>query len=60
MRAAKGSGPNLLEEVINWKAVVDKYLQLIGQSDGTTEGDLDDGDDDEGAETQAAPPAENA
>ena len=61
LRATKGAGPSLLEEVVNWKAVVDKYLQLIGQSDGPGEGDLDEGDDDEGGtEAPAAAPVENA
>lgn len=53
LRATKGGGTNLLEEVVNWKAVVDKYLQLVGQSDGTGEGDPDEGDEDDGTGTPA-------
>ena len=37
----------MIEEVINWRAVVDKYLQLIGQSDGAGD-DLDFDDEEEG------------
>ena len=58
MRAKAGGGPNLLEEVVNWKAVVEKYLQLIGQSDGTAEADLDDADDDDAGDVPAAGPVE--
>ncbi len=58
LRAKAGGGPNLLEEVVNWKAVVEKYLQLIGQSDGTAEADLDDADDDDAGDVPAAGPVE--
>ncbi len=47
LRAKKGAGPGMIEEVINWRAVVSKYLQLIGQGDGEGD-DLDFDDEEEG------------
>ncbi len=46
-------GPNPLEEVVDWKVVVDKYLQLIGQRDGTGEDDQDDLEDEEAGDAPA-------
>ena len=30
-------GPQRIEEVVNWKTVVDKYLVMKGSGDGTIE-----------------------